>query len=116
MAARYPALDLWAAGFSFGAWIALTVGAEDDRVSTLIAIAPPADRYDFADVASSPKAKFLVLGERDDIAPLPAARTLYARMIEPKELVVIDAADHLFDGKTTEVGDALADLLEDFGR
>jgi len=33
---------------------------------------------------------------------------------EPKELVVIDAADHLFDGKVLEVADALQDLLEDF--
>src|SRR6476469_3847656 len=29
MAARYPALRLWAAGFSFGAWIALEAGARD---------------------------------------------------------------------------------------
>jgi len=26
-------------------------------------------------------------------------RAFYARAAEPKELVVIDAADHLFDGK-----------------
>ena len=35
-------------------------------------------------------------------------------MREPKELVVIDAADHLFDGKVLEVGDAIQDLLGDF--
>jgi len=27
---------------------------------------------------------------------------------------VIDAADHLFDGKTQEVGEALEELLADF--
>jgi alpha/beta superfamily hydrolase len=116
MAARHAGLDLWAAGFSFGAWVAMTVGAEDERVSTLIGLAVPADRYDFSAVAASPKPTFLIHGERDEIAPLAAARALYARMAEPKELVVIDAADHLFDGKTSEVGDALEDLLEDFGR
>ena len=31
-------------------------------------------------------------------------REFYARAAEPKELVVIDAADHLFDGKVSEVG------------
>ena len=30
------------------------------------------------------------------------------------DLVVIEGADHLFDGKTTEVGEALEDLLADF--
>ena len=44
MAARYPGVPLWAAGFSFGAWIALETGASDDRVSVLIGIAPPVTR------------------------------------------------------------------------
>jgi alpha/beta superfamily hydrolase len=38
----------------------------------------------------------------------------YGKLQEPKELVVIDAADHLFEGKAEEVGDALEDLLSDF--
>ena len=38
----------------------------------------------------------------------------YARAADPKELVVIDAADHLFDGKVLEVGDAIEDLLGDW--
>ena len=33
---------------------------------------------------------------------------------EPKEMVVIDGACHLFDGQGREVGDALEDLLGDF--
>ena len=41
MAAQYPGLELWAAGFSFGSYIAMTVGADDDRVCALIGIAPP---------------------------------------------------------------------------
>ena len=50
---RHPDARLWAAGFSFGAWIALTVGAADPRVSTLIGIAPPLARYDFETVRVS---------------------------------------------------------------
>ncbi len=38
----------------------------------------------------------------------------YAQLAEPKELVVIDGADHLFDGKVLEVGDAIVDLLADY--
>ena len=38
LAARYPGLELWAAGFSFGSYIALTVGASDDRICALIGI------------------------------------------------------------------------------
>ena len=112
---RYSGVETWAAGFSFGAWVALTVGAVDERVSLLIGIAPPTESYDFADVRRSQKPKFFIHGERDEVAPLKAMRGFYAHLVEPKELVVIDAADHLFDGKVGEVGDAIEDLLGDYG-
>ena len=38
----------------------------------------------------------------------------YGRAEEPKELVIIDSADHLFDGKTAEVAEAVEDLLGDW--
>lgn len=111
---RYPNAPIWAAGMSFGAWIALTVGAEDDRVSALIGIAPPLSQYDFSAVRESTKPKFFVQGERDEICPLKEMREFYAQAAEPKELVVIDGADHLFDGKVSEVADAVEDLLGDW--
>jgi uncharacterized protein len=109
--ARYPGAPLWAAGMSFGSWIALTSGAKDLRVSTLIGIATPAARFDLSLIGSSGKAKYFIHGERDEICPLKDLRELYARAAEPKELVVIDGADHLFDGKAGEVADAIEDLL-----
>jgi len=117
MAAKYPGLPLWAAGFSFGSWIALETGAIDTRVSLLIGIAPPVTRegYDFSNTLRSTKPKFFVQGEADDICPIQDMWKFYGLLPEPKELVVIDAADHLFDGHTTEVGEALEDLLGDFG-
>jgi len=114
MAARYPDLELWAAGFSFGSYIAMTCGADDDRICTLIGVAPPVDRYDYAAVVQSAKPKFIVHGERDEIIPLKAVREFYARLSEPKELVEIDRATHLFEGQASEVGDALRDLLTDY--
>jgi alpha/beta superfamily hydrolase len=114
MRQRYPAARLWVGGFSFGAWIALTVGAEDPHVSTLIGVAPPVTKYDFEPVAATTKPKFFIQGERDELCPLKELQQFYGRCVEPKELVVIDGADHLFDGKTSEVGDAIEDLLEDW--
>src|SRR4051812_31326458 len=116
MAAKYPALPLWTAGFSFGSWVALEVGAVDDRVSALIGIAPPVTKegYDFSATLASNKPKFFVQGEADDISLIQDMWKFYGALHEPKELVVIDMADHLFDGHTTEVGEALEDLLKDF--
>jgi len=114
MAAAYPGLELWAAGFSFGSYIAMTAGASDDRVCALIGIAPPVDRYEFVPVTLSAKPKFVVHGEMDELISLKAVREFYARLKDPKEIVEIDSANHLFEGQASEVGDALRDLLADF--
>jgi alpha/beta superfamily hydrolase len=114
MHARYPEARLWAAGMSFGAWVGLTAGAADPRVSSLLGIALPVTGYDLEEVRTSAKPKFFIHGERDELYPLKDMRAFYARASDPKELVVIDAADHLFGGKATEVADAVEDLLGDW--
>ena len=120
MAAHYPGLPLWAAGFSFGSWVALEVGADDERVTALIGIAPPVapsvsgQEYDFARTRESRKAKFFVQGESDEVCPIQGMWAFYGKLEEPKELAIIDSANHLFEGQTREVGEALEDLLGDF--
>jgi uncharacterized protein len=111
---RHPEAPLWAAGMSFGSWVGLTVGAEDARVSLLLGIAMPVTNYDFSAVAASDKPKFLIHGEFDEVCALKDVREFYARAADPKELVVIDSANHLFDGKVSEVADAVEDLLGDW--
>ena len=115
VAARYPGTEIWAAGFSFGSWIAMSVGATDDRVSALIGIAPPVGRYDFSAVTGTLKPKFFIQGNRDELCPYRETTKFYAQVPDPKELVVIDGADHLFDGKTADLGEAVEDLLGDYG-
>ena len=84
-------------------WIALETGAVDPRVSMLIGIAPPVNA---AELRPSPntlettKPKFFVQGNLDELCPIKELWAFYAKLKEPKELVVIDGASHLFEGKT----------------
>jgi alpha/beta superfamily hydrolase len=120
MSGRYSRIPLWAGGFSFGSWVALEVGAVDDRVSVLIGLAPPVatsvsgHSYTFENTLASRKPKFFVQGESDEVCPIEGMWAFYGKLEEPKELVVIDGADHLFEARAQEVGDALEDLLGDF--
>jgi len=116
MSRAYPGVPLWAAGFSFGSWVALETGATDDRVSVLIGIAPPVRRegYVFQHVLTSTKPKFFVQGSLDEVCLTKDLWAFYAKLREPKELAIIDGADHLFTGRAAEVGEALEDLLADF--
>lgn len=113
---RYPDLPLWAAGFSFGAWVAMETGATDPRVSALIGIAPPVAGHglQFIDTVDSTKPKFFIQGDLDTLCLLKDLRAFYARLPEPKDLIVIEGADHLFEGRSEELGVALEDLLGDF--
>ena len=115
-AAKFPGTPVWAAGFSFGSWIALETGAADPRVSLLIGIAPPwtRDGYSWPNILESVKPKFFVQGESDELCAIQDMWAYYAKLKEPKELVVIDAANHLFEGQTPEVGEALEELLGDY--
>ena len=65
-------------------------------------------------VTKSTKPKFIIHGEADELIPLKQVREFYAQLADPKELVEIDRANHLFDGQVTEVADALEELLADF--
>ncbi|MEO5820888.1 MAG: alpha/beta hydrolase [Vicinamibacteraceae bacterium] len=112
-AARYPGLPVWAVGYSFGSWIALDVGAGDPRVTHLVAIAPPIDGYDFAAVATAGKPVFMIHGEFDHFTSTKAMQRFYGTLAEPRELVIVDGADHLFDGHVSEIADTIADLLHD---
>ena len=115
MMARHPDVKrIWCGGMSFGSWVALTVGAADAHVTALIGIACPVTKYDYSSVIAAHKPTFLVHGEHDELIPVKDVRKFYALLPEPKELVVIDSADHLFDGKASEVGEAIEDLLQDF--
>ena len=75
-----------------------------------------ADKFcSYSDPAcASGKPKFFIQGERDELCPLKNMQEFYGRAHDPKELVVIDGADHLFDGKVLEVGDAIEDLFGDW--
>lgn len=111
---RFPDVPVWAAGMSFGSWIAMTVGAEDPRVSLLLGVAPPVDRYDFEPLKTCTLPKFIIHGESDELISIKEIRKFYSQLPEPKELVVIEDANHLFEGKTAMVGEAVEDLLADF--
>jgi len=95
------------------------VGIEEHFIaSDALALAPVTHQVvyledgDIADLRRTQRD--IIQGEMDELCSLKDMRAFYARAAEPKELVVIDGADHLFDGKVREVADAIEDLLGDW--
>lgn len=100
------------AGFSFGAAVGLRAAGPDARVTALISlgtpISPVDDRsynYDFLQTCTKPK--LFVSGSRDQFATKARLEALVSSLPEPKKLIIIDAADHFFEGRLREMREAV---------
>ena len=115
LAARRPEADLVVAGFSFGCAIGLPVGARDDRVSHLVGIGTPTDRFPFDALSEVPKPKLFIQGDHDEHGPLPELEAGLARIAKPWELEVIEGADHFFEGRLSEMQRTIVDYFRRTG-
>ena len=57
------------------------------------------------------KPKLFLAGDQDDVCPLVELRPVVESLPEPKELVVLDGADHFLWGREEEIARAIADFL-----
>jgi alpha/beta superfamily hydrolase len=105
-------LRLIFAGFSFGAAVGLQAACPDPRVQALIGLgipAVPADEriYDFNFLQNCAKPKLFVSGSRDQFGPRAQLEQLVESLPEPKKLVLIEGADHFFEGRLRELREAI---------
>jgi len=110
-------LPLVFAGFSFGAAVGLRASCPDIRVRALIAAGTPvvpvaADSeepriysYDFLGECTRPK--LFISGARDQFGPRAKLEALVASVAEPKKLVLIEGADHFFEGRLRELRESI---------
>lgn len=106
-------LPLVFAGFSFGAAIGLRAAYSDPRVRALIAVGIPvapvaADTeeprvYTFDFLHDCVKPKLFISGARDQFGPRAKLEALVRSVADPKKLVVIEGADHFFEGRLKEL-------------
>jgi hypothetical protein len=100
------------AGFSFGAAVGLGVACADARVQAVIGLGLPVgavdDRvYDFEFPKDCRKPKLFVSGDRDQFGPRTKLEAIVQALPEPKKLVIIEGADHFFEGRLRELREAI---------
>jgi len=98
-------------GFSFGAATGLRAACSDPRVVGLISLGTPVaveDRvYTYQFLHDCTRPKLFVSGALDQFSPEDKLRELVNLAAEPKELVLIPAADHFFEGHLPEMQDTV---------
>lgn len=110
LAAEHPGLPIVVGGFSFGSMVALTVGAEDDRVDGLIGLGLPVDmdeRYDFGFLAETDKPVLVVQAENDEFGPAERVEAALSPLGRHITVVRIAGTDHYFEGRLDELREAV---------
>lgn len=106
------------AGFSFGAAIGLRAACPDDRVQAVIGLGVPVRpvderSYGLDFLNSCAKPKLFVSGSRDQFGPRTQLEEMFNAATEPKKLVIIESADHFFEGRLKEMREAIEAWLKD---
>lgn len=102
---HYRQESITLAGFSFGARVGLEVGVADARVSRLVSIGTPVDKYDFSFLKTCPKPILFVHGDRDEFGSAGRLKEL-AESLPPEaraEVHIINGAGHFFEGHLDEL-------------
>lgn len=94
-------------GFSFGARVGLHAACRDERISGLIGVGVTVDIADFGFLEDYEKPKLIIQGSEDQYGHEKTLRDWFYRLLEPKKLIVVEGAVHLFDGKLTELKNAI---------
>src|SRR6202007_839332 len=111
LAAEFPGAALLLAGFSFGCWVGLRVGCEDQRVTKLIGIGAPVNDSDFSYLQSCSKPKLFVHGGNDQFGDRHKLEKMVAVLPGENQLVVVEGVDHFFTGKIEELAQGIADWV-----
>jgi alpha/beta superfamily hydrolase len=111
-------LPMILAGFSFGAAVGLRVACPDARVEAVIGLGLPVatidDRiYDFEFLRNCVKPKLFISGDRDQFGPRAKLEKLVEALPEPKKLVVVEGADHFFEGRLREMRDGIESWIRE---
>jgi uncharacterized protein len=102
-------------GFSFGAATGLRAACPEKRVVGMIALGTPVAAegrvytYEFLQHCTRPK--LFLSGALDQFSPKEKLRAVVASVPEPKELVLIEGADHFFAGHLPEMQRAIHDWI-----
>ena len=106
-----PQAKLAIAGFSFGAWIGLAVGAQNAKVAVLAGVAPPVRMFDFKFLGLTSKPTLIVYAGNDQFTDASTMQAWLEHAPKSTESVLIPEVDHFFGPRVDEAGKDVAEFL-----
>ena len=78
----------WIGGFSFGAWIGMQLLMRRPEIDGFIAVAPPANMFDFSFLAPCPASGLIIQGDQDQLVPLEAVQRLVTKLMHQRDIQI----------------------------
>jgi alpha/beta superfamily hydrolase len=101
----------WIGGFSFGAWIGMQLLMRRPEIDAFIAVAPPANMFDFSFLAPCPASGLIIQGDRDQLVPVESVQRLINKLMHQRDIRIdhrmIAGADHFFQNQLEPLGAAV---------
>jgi alpha/beta superfamily hydrolase len=111
---RYADLPYTLAGFSFGSRIALRLGCGDgdsaSATSRIIAAGFPTAYHDRSSLEGCVRPRVFIQSTHDEFGAVEDLRATFERLPEPKELILVEAQDHYFNGALEQLEQAVVQL------
>jgi len=103
-------------GFSFGAATGMRAACPDERVAALIALGTPVAvegrLYTYKFLENCAKPKLFISGSRDQYGPQENLKEVFVLAAQPKQLVLVEGAEHFFEGKLSVVQAAIRNWVQ----
>jgi len=111
---EYPELPLLVGGFSFGSFVGLRVGAEENRVKALLGLGVPVTMWDFGFLEGIEKPLLVIQGENDEFGSgEEVAEYLEGLRGEGSSITLVRVlgADHFFNDRFDELQEAIREYF-----
>lgn len=100
---RFPGVQLWGSGFSFGARTILGLAPSEPRLSRLLLVALPVKSFDCSSLPAVPQPTHLVMAEHDEHGSYAELLARFPALPEHVDAEVVEGVDHFFRGRTPEL-------------
>ena len=98
-------------GYSWGSYVGLPVTHNHADIKLVIGIACPVGLWNYGYLKECTKPKLLIVGTFDQFAPLDKIQRLFDKLLDPKELFVLET-DHFYAGQEGKMADKVSEFLK----
>ena len=109
------AREIWIAGFSFGAWIAMQLLMRRPEVTNFVAVSPPVNMFDFSFLTPCPTGGLIIQGDSDNIVPVEEVDNLVDKLDSQRNVSIayerFKGVDHFFKGEENQLSKAIESYI-----